>query len=124
MAAAIALVVFGSGCGDDSDDQAGDGGDYCAELPDYLGVMSASMAGDETDPDRFDEWAASAKEMAAIAPDELRDHWDFVVDYSDRMARAGGDLSALREGDVARNGEAGNAIIEHGTQECGLPGSP
>lgn len=120
-AVVVALVGFNAGCGDDSNDEAsGSSGEYCAELPEYFRVMGSSMAADATDSDRFDEWAAKAEDMAALAPDELRSHWDFTVDYSGRMAEAGGDLSALEPDDVEENGAAGNAIVKHATQECGI----
>jgi hypothetical protein len=124
----IALAGFGASCGDDStdetsdsnDESSGSSGDYCAKLPEYFSAMGAGMGADTTDPDRLDEWAAKAEEMAAISPAELQSHWDFIVDYSGRMAEAGGDPSALQEDDVEQNGEAGSAITVHGTQECEL----
>lgn len=112
VAAAIGIGGFATGCGDDT-------ADYCGKLPDYFRAIGESMKGDLKDPHRLDDWAAKAKEMAEIAPDELQSHWDFVVDYSGRMAKSPTKLK-LAPGDVKKNGAAGNAIMKHAKEECDL----
>ncbi|WP_153416159.1 hypothetical protein [Nocardia macrotermitis] len=119
--AIIALAGFASACSDDSNaEKPKSSSTYCTELPNYFKVMFESMNKNVEDPKRFDEWAAKAKQMQAIAPDELHSSWDFLVDYSGRMA-ANADLSSMKSDDPQRNGAAGKAVVEHGQKYCGIP---
>ena len=118
----IVLAGFTAACGDDPKNQARDSSNgYCAKLPEYFEVMGKGMATDSADRSRYDKWAAKAKEMQAIAPDELQSHWEFLVEYSGRVARVGDFFSAQQPDDIDKNGKAGGAIVEYGIQKCGLP---
>ncbi|RZS37919.1 hypothetical protein EV193_105479 [Herbihabitans rhizosphaerae] len=120
IAVTIGLGGLAAGCGDDSKDAGAPSGDYCTKLPDYFKALGETLKGDLNDPQRLSGWAAKAKEMAAVAPANLKSQWDFVADYSQRMNAAGGDISKLTRDDVKRNGEASMAIIQHAQSDCGL----
>lgn len=113
------LTACGDGGeGESTDTSSGSVETYCARLDDYLLAMGEGMQADTDDPQRWDAWAAEAEETAAVAPGELREHWDFIVDYSARMSEAGGALDAMEPGDVESNGNAGNAIVQDAQERC------
>jgi hypothetical protein len=120
ITSAIGFGGLLTACGDDeSTDTNSDSVEaYCARLDDYLVAMGEGMRADADDPRRWDAWAAEAEETAAVAPSELREHWDFIVDYSARLSEAGGALDAMEPGDVENNGNAGNAIVQDAQERC------
>ena len=113
------LAACGDGGGEEpTGTSAGSVEAYCARLDDYLLAIGEGMRAGADDPQRWDAWATEAEEAAAVAPDELREHWDFIVDYSARMSEAGGALDAMEPGDVEKNGDAGNAIVQDAQERC------
>jgi hypothetical protein len=120
IASAMALGGLLTACGDDeSTDTDSDAVEaYCARLDDYLLAVGEGIQADAGDPRRWDAWATEAEETAAVAPSELREHWDFIVDYSARMSEAGGAVDAMEPGDVENNGDAGNAIVQDAEERC------
>ncbi|ADB33371.1 hypothetical protein Kfla_4337 [Kribbella flavida DSM 17836] len=94
------------------------GGDYCAELKSYAEAVKGL---DIKDSGAVDKMRGEAKKLSKSAPDDLKDDWKVVLDYSEKAKDAGGDqtkLAELAKNDGEKIGKASEAIAKHAKDTC------
>lgn len=126
----VALAVAAGGCGDDG----GDSSAFCdraRELEDQVEVDP-----NNPDPAQFDRTASALEELAAIAPDEIRDEvttaGQLVREFTDLLASIDVNdpasledpqvqqrLEQIRERDTALGPDL-EAISQYLEDECGI----
>ncbi|TWD84820.1 hypothetical protein FB561_6016 [Kribbella amoyensis] len=94
------------------------GGDYCGDLKSYA---EAAKGLDIKDKDAVDKMRGEAEKLSKSAPDDLKDDWKVILDYTEKAKEADGDtnkLAELAKGDGAKVGPASEAIAKHAKDTC------
>lgn len=109
------LATAAGACGGDDDDSAS-GADFCARAQSFQEEFGA----DESASD--EEGLAAFKELADIAPDEIKDEMNQLADFSERAIETGDDPDAQAEliEEAAKLEEAGQKVTEYFQDECGI----
>jgi hypothetical protein len=94
------------------------GGDYCSELQNYAEAVKNL---DIKDSAAVDKMRDEAKKLSKSAPDDLKDDWKIVLDYSEKASEAKGDtgkLSELAKNDGEKIAAASEAIAKQAKDTC------
>ena len=94
------------------------GGSYCSELQNYAEAVKNL---DLTDATAVDRMRREAKKLSKSAPDDLKDDWKVVLDYTEKAKAANGDtgkLAELAKSDSAAVGPASTAIAKQAADTC------
>lgn len=94
------------------------GGSYCSELQNYAEAVKNLNLKDTSAVERM---GREAKKLSKSAPDDLKDDWLVMVDYTDKAEAAGGDtgkLAELGKADGAKIGAASAAIAQQAKDTC------
>jgi hypothetical protein len=94
------------------------GGSYCSELQNYAEAVKNLDIKDSAAVDRM---RGEAKKLSKSAPDDLKDDWKTVLDYTDKAKAANGDttkLAELAKSDGQKIGPASTAIAKQAKDTC------
>jgi hypothetical protein len=94
------------------------GGDYCGELQNYA---EAAKHADLKDAESVDKLRTEAKKLSKSAPDDLKDDWKTVLDFSEKAKDANGDqakIAELSKAEGEKMAAASEAIGKHAKDTC------
>lgn len=94
------------------------GGDYCGDLKSYV---ETSKGLDMKDSGAIDKVLDESKKVKKSAPKDLKDDWQTVVDYAQKVKDANGDttkLSELAKTELPKIQTAQEAITKQAKDSC------
>lgn len=94
------------------------GGDYCGDLKSYV---ETSKGLDMKDSGAIDKVLDESKKVKKSAPKDLKDDWQTVVDYAQKVKDANGDatkLSELAKTELPKIQAAQEAITKQAKDSC------
>ena len=112
--AALAAVVTMSSCAL----TACSGGDYCGDLKSYV---ETSKGLDMKDSGAIDKVLDESKKVKKSAPKDLKDDWQTVIDYAQKVKDANGDttkLSEIAKSELPKIQSAQEAITKQAKDTC------
>ncbi|MGZ0153225.1 hypothetical protein ACXJJ3_39610 [Kribbella sp. WER1] len=94
------------------------GGNYCDDLKSYV---DSAKGLDMKDPKAIDKILSESKKVKGSAPKDLKDDWQSVIDYAQKVKDANGDttkLAELAKGDMSKIQSAQEAITKQAKDSC------